>query len=511
MISWTKGIVAVLALGATGMGCELILKADRSRIGATTGAGGGTGGAGGVMTTGSSSVASTSTGVGGGTSSSMSTGAPTCVDPKTDCPVPADECSTAVCDGAGLCAVKNTPNGTAIAAQTPGDCKKVVCDGAGKTTSSDDNTDVSDDGLECTTDTCAAGAPVHTPVAVNTACGMAGGSLKCDGAGACVGCVTVADCGMPAACKVNTCTAGACGVANAADATVCDDGDKCTTIDSCKTGVCTGATPVVCGASDQCHGVGICAKATGMCSNPVVGDGNLCNDGNGCTTSDTCMTGVCTGAMPVVCMASDQCHAAGTCTNVGGAGMCSNPPIANGMGCNDANLCTTGDVCTAGNCGGTPVVCTAADACHVPGTCTVATGVCTTPNAPTGMACNDANNCTTGDTCTAGACAGSPVMCMALDSCHNAGACAPATGLCSNPTKGVGAACNDNNLCTSSDICSAAAVCSGTAKVCPAPDQCHLAGTCASATGICSNPAVPNGTVCMNGAVPGTCTAGVCQ
>ena len=38
MISWTKGIVAVLALGATGMGCELILKADRSRIGATTGA-----------------------------------------------------------------------------------------------------------------------------------------------------------------------------------------------------------------------------------------------------------------------------------------------------------------------------------------------------------------------------------------------------------------------------------------------------------------------------------------
>ena len=471
----TTAILAAAAMSATVIGCGLT-SVDRSPNGSD----------------------------GGGT------GAPMCVDPKTDCSPPANECVTAVCDGAGLCAIKNADNGTPVATQTPADCMKVVCDGAGKKTSIDDNTDVKNDGLECTTDTCAAGVPVHTPVAVDTACGMAGRSLKCDGAGACVGCVTVADCGKPAVCKVNTCTAGACGVANAADATVCDDGDKCTTIDSCKTGVCTGATPVVCGASDQCHGVGTCAKATGVCSNPVAGDGNLCNDGNGCTTSDTCMTGVCTGAMPVVCTASDQCHAAGTCTNVGGAGVCSNPTIVNGTACNDNSTCTTSDVCTAGNCGGTPVVCTAADACHVPGTCTVATG-CTTPNAPDGTACNDANGCTAGDICTTGACAGTAVTCVALDSCHNAGACAPATGICSNPTKAAGVSCDDNNLCTSSDTCSAAAVCSGNATICPAPDQCHLAATCASATGTCSNPAVPNGTQCMNGNMSGTCAFGVCQ
>ena len=417
----TGAILAAAAVSATVMGCGLT-SVDRSPDGSD----------------------------GGGT------GAPMCVDPKTDCSPPANECVTAVCDGAGLCAVKNADNGTAVATQTPGDCKKVVCDGAGKTKSSDDNTDVSDDGLECTTDTCAAGVPVHTPIAVNTACGMAGRSLKCDGAGACVGCVTVADCGMPAACKVNTCTAGACGVANAADATVCDDGDKCTTIDSCKTGVCTGATPVVCGASDQCHGVGTCDKLTGKCSNPVTGDGTLCNDGNGCTTADTCQVGICTGASPVVCVAMDQCHTAGTCTQA--TGVCSNPAKANGASCSDSNACTQTDTCQAG-------------------------------------ACIGAN----------------PVTCGAPDQCHTIGTCDTANGACSNPAKANGTSCSDSNACTQMDTCQAGGCIGANSVTCGAPDQCHNVGTCDTMSGACSNPAVPNGTICMNGPMSGSCLKGICQ
>jgi hypothetical protein len=348
MISWTKGIVAVLALGATGMGCELILKADRSLLDRTTGTGG-AGGTGGVMTTSVSSVASTSTGVGGDTSSSTGTGAPMCVDPKTDCPPTGNECTTPVCDGAGICAIKNVNNGTAVATQTPGDCKSVVCDGAGKTTSIDDDADKNDDGLECTTDTCAAGVPVHTPVAVNTACGAAGGSLKCNATGACVGCITAADCGVAADCKVNTCSAaGACGVMDAADATPCNDANACTTVDTCKTGTCTGASPVVCGASDQCHDVGTCDKVAGVCSNPLTGNGAACNDGNGCTTVDTCQTGACTGASPVVCPAPDQCHLAGTCAPA--TGVCSNPAVVNGTPCIDPTSDAGVATCQAGVC-----------------------------------------------------------------------------------------------------------------------------------------------------------------
>ena len=38
-------------------------------------------------------------------------------------------------------------------------------------------------------------------------------------------------------------------------------------------GACVGASPVVCVASDQCHVAGTCDPATGACSNPAAPDG----------------------------------------------------------------------------------------------------------------------------------------------------------------------------------------------------------------------------------------------
>jgi streptogramin lyase len=116
-------------------------------------------------------------------------------------------------------------------------------------------------------------------------------------------------------------------------------------------GTCIGGNPVTCTASDPCHVAGVCDPVTGTCSNPAAPDGTACSDGNGCTQTDTCQAGTCTGGNPVVCVASDQCHLAGACNP--GSGTCTNPPAPNGTACNDGNTCTTGDACQAGTCAGT--------------------------------------------------------------------------------------------------------------------------------------------------------------
>jgi hypothetical protein len=68
-----------------------------------------------------------------------------------------------------------------------------------------------------------------------------------------------------------------------------------------------------------------------------------------------------------------------------------------------------------------------------------------------------------------------------------------------------GQACNDGNACTQTDICQAA-TCTGTNPVvCTASDQCHVAGVCNTATGLCPNPNSPDGTPCSDGT---TCTVG---
>src|SRR5207244_6658082 len=111
---------------------------------------------------------------------------------------------------------------------------------------------------------------------------------------------------------------------------------------------------------------------------------------------------------------------------------------------NDANARTQTDTCQSGSCvGSNPVTCTAPDPCHVAGTCNPATGSCSTPTATNGTPCNDGNACTQTDTCQSGSCVGSnPVTCTALDQCHVAGTCNPATGSCSTPTATNGTPCN---------------------------------------------------------------------
>lgn len=209
--------------------------------------------------------------------------------------------------------------------------------------------------------------------------------------------------GSPASTSFVTVTPGPCvGLANGSG---CSDDDACTQSDSCQSGVCAGSNPVVCSALDACHTVGTCDSATGACSNPPVADGFPCADGNACTQTDVCLSGACTGTNPVVCAALDACHDVGTCST--STGICSNPPMPDGTACTDADACTRTDSCQSGVCAGAdPVICSALDPCHDVGTCSPSTGVCSDPPKANGTGCNDANACTTGDACTDGVCAG---------------------------------------------------------------------------------------------------------
>src|SRR5438128_2562354 len=165
----------------------------------------------------------------------------------------------------------------------------------------------------------------------------------------------------------------------------CDDGNPCT-IDECSPAGCT-HTPVVCAAADQCHDAGTCNPATGACSNPAKPDGAACNDGNACTRTDSCQAGACTGTNPVTCTAADQCHDAGTCNPATGA--CSHPAQPAGLARNAGNSRTRTVAWQAAACTTTtPVACAAADQCHDAGACDPATGACSHPAKPDGMACN---------------------------------------------------------------------------------------------------------------------------
>jgi hypothetical protein len=139
--------------------------------------------------------------------------------------------------------------------------------------------------------------------------------------------------------------------------------------------------------------------------------------------------------------------------------------------------------------------CQPLDGCHLAGVCDPFTGLCSDPVRPDGSACSDGDACTRADACRAGACVGAdPVACAALDACHDAGRCDPATGACSNPAKPDGTACDDGDFCTAAAPCAAgtscsvadacvAGVCEGAPLACDDGDACTVDGCSPDAAG----------------------------
>ncbi len=293
-------------------------------------------------------------------------------------------------------------------------------------------------------------------------------------------CTTNAQCNDQNPCTTETCTVATGQCVRANNTLSCTDGNSCTQNDVCSAGACVPGAAVTCTALDGCHLVGVCNPMTGVCSTPDKPNGSACTDANACTQTDTCQNGVCTGQSPMMCPPPDACHTAGSCNMA--TGMCSNPNKPDGTTCEDGTACTEADTCLAGACiSGTAVVCAALDACHEVGFCDAKSGICSNPTKAEGSACDDGTACTQGDTCVSGTCtSGAPVVCEAIDKCHDVGACTMTTGQCSNPLKPLD---------------------------CSAKSVCEQNGACDPSSGVCINAAKPDGIPCGKGiCIAGTCT-----
>ena len=125
-----------------------------------------------------------------------------------------------------------------------------------------------------------------------------------------------------------------------ADGTPCDDGDGCTRTDTCQGGVCVGADPVVCAAADQCHVPGTCNPASGACSSPAAPDGLMCMLPNATAACSAAACGIVSCASDFGdCnhLASDGCEVS-LATSPANCGQC-------GLSCPGA-----GATCVAGLC-----------------------------------------------------------------------------------------------------------------------------------------------------------------
>jgi len=238
-------------------------------------------------------------------------------------------CTDDSADEADACACSYTPTALGSPCSDNDACTGTAaaqdsCDGANACVGGQDV--VCDDGNACTTDSCdpTLGC-VYTPIACDD------GSI-CNGAETCdtvTGCVA----GTPLA---------------------CDDGNACNGVESCDavTG-CVAGTPLTCNDGNACNGVESCNPASGC----VAGTTLVCNDGNACNGVESCNPASgCVAGSPVVCSASDPCHAVGTCDSE--TGVCSDPVKPNGTSCDDGNACTTNDTCGSGACvGGSALSC----------------------------------------------------------------------------------------------------------------------------------------------------------
>jgi len=76
----------------------------------------------------------------------------------------------------------------------------------------------------------------------------------------------------------------------------CDDGLFCDGAETCQSGACVAATAVDCStAADQCNDAA-CSEISRSCVRTPKIDGFVCDDGNACTATDVCQSGVCVGS-----------------------------------------------------------------------------------------------------------------------------------------------------------------------------------------------------------------------
>jgi hypothetical protein len=453
-----------------------------------------------------------------------------------------NSCTVDTCDKVLGCQHENVNGGfcdDGDACTTATTCSAGTCNGGTAT--------ICDDKNDCTADACdkATGCG-HVSMAEASTC-TDSNICTADGCvdGICVGVPLTCDDGNP--CTADSCNAiSGCVHSDMAEGQVCDDGEKCTLGTVCQGGVCSGGKldevlcPAFCDATKKdpeckwldtdgnaCNGTfrcinklattghymcvqdltivqcdstndGPCLKNTcsqqdGSCSMAQLVNNTPCEDGKGCTVSDTCYNGVCKSGTANECLgAKDACN---------GAACIEDPNAINGFKCvpmpldvsvlcdSDTNGCTANDHCSAGKCvAGAAVNCTGiAGVCQV-GTCKstgVNTFTCQTAQAADNAPCDDQQLCTEGDFCKTGKCQPGTKShdCSAETGVCSIGTCDKTAdagfGACIPTPQNEGQPCDsDSNGCTQGDKCVQGSCVPGTAPDCTAATTDCATGSC---------------------------------
>jgi hypothetical protein len=244
------------------------------------------------------------------------------------------------------------------------------------------------------------------------------------------------------------------------------------------------------------------------CDDPDTEDDSPCDDGLLCTVGETCDNGTCGGGAPRDCsFGADGCHA-GTCSEANG---CVVQPLADGTPCDDDLFCTEGDVCADGECGGALRDCAdEATSCQVPVRCDEQLDSCVMTNAGFGTPCDDGLFCTVTDQCDSfGTCSGSLRDCSAgVPQCQANAGCDETLDTCARSNLFAGAACSDGLFCTTLDQCDGLGACAGTAVDCSGlDDDCNI-GVCDELSAGCDTSPRGSGIACNVGI---SCTLDTCD
>lgn len=368
-----------------------------------------------------------------------------------------------------------------------------VCDPTVSVTSfatASDGTACTDDGNDCTSDTCSGGVCSHPSVSDGTAC---------------------TDDGNP--CTDDTCANGMCTHPDSASGTPCGGSGQCNGSGACSAGCDIGSNHYNAGDPNPQDGCQLCDPATSSTSWTAKADGVSCaDDGNPCT-NDMCSGGTCTHPAATgggscstgICDGSGQCQSgcfiggtffAASSTNPGNTCETCDPTVSTtgwspkgaGTACaNDGNPCTS-DVCS--------------------------NGACTHPAASTGTACGTGKVCDATATCAADCYIGGTLYGSGTTRSSNVcQVCMPSTSTTSWSNVADNTSCDDGNLCNGVDTCQTGSCTQTTAPVsCTSPPLCHISAgaTCDTTTGVCTYPIAADGTSCA-GAGPQYCHNGTCS
>jgi hypothetical protein len=190
-------------------------------------------------------------------------------------------------------------------------------------------------------------------------------------------------------------------------------------------------------------------------------DGASCDDGNACT-DDACAAdkGCVTANNKEACDDGDPCTGPDLCSGgecVGEAGNCGCQTDADCVALEDGNFCNGTLICMDTECvvdQQSIVSCNGQVGPCVEEVCDPGSGTCQDKWLPNGTGCDDANQCTTGESCQNGSCTnGAQTNCDDANPCTE-DLCNPGAG-CSHEDFADGTVCGNNKECVNGDCVAA--------------------------------------------------------